>query len=239
MAEHTAWDSVRIREGGYSTDNMIKSMDDDELMRKMGIPERVARWVPSNPVEELPHEVKFWLAHLPHIFRPLTNENLEMYAKGLILYGPSGSKKTSSAASLLLHLIRLGIRNTDPTGANKSWHGWAMGRFVDWQDASEMFRQAAGGRDVLVEEAAANLRWAMKPGGPTMMESGDFLVIDDISRERATEFNSGELHRILRHRENWGYPTILTTNHPPGDWQEVYGDVLASFMNRAFIKVEF
>jgi hypothetical protein len=141
------------------------------------------------------------------------------------------------AASILRDLVRLKIRNTDPTMQVFAWHGQCMGRFVSWQDSSELFRKASGGDEDAGERAAA-LRKSMRPGGP-LENRGDFLVIDDISREKRTEFNLGELQRILRHRREWGWTTILTTNHDPDEWHQVYDDAFASFLSRSFIPVGF
>lgn len=230
----------RYNANGYDTDHLIQGMTDRELLGHMGVPDHIREYAIRSQPDVLPAEIEFWIEHLPYIFRPQDDKNEEkpeLHAKGLILYGPGGKGKTVMASTLLLRVIRMGIKNSDPSLRNFTWHGWAMGLFVDWQDASELFRRAAG-KDEEAAFMAADLVNHMKPGGE-MDERGDFLVIDDISRERATEFNSGELQRILRRRQNYGYPTILTTNHSPKEWFDVYGDVLGAFLARSFISVEF
>ena len=64
------------------------------------------------------------------------------------------------------------------------------------------------------------------------------VVIDDISRERQTEFNQDRLHSILRKRNNECFLTILTTNFSPDQWADVYGPVLGAYMQRAFVDAE-
>jgi hypothetical protein len=230
--------SYYIKSGGYPTDHLIQGMDDQELLNHMDVPQHIRAVAEAGKDGPWHPEIQFWLDNLAYIFRPSTDLQKErpgLHGRGLILYGEPRRHKTTTACSLLLHVVRTGIRNSDPTYHNLTWHGWCMGRFVDWQDASELFRNAAGGRD---EEEAEVLRLAMRPNGE-MTRRGDFLVIDDISRERGTEFNSNELHRILRRRLNYGYPTILTTNYEPDGWQDVYGDSLAAFMKGEFNLVEF
>jgi hypothetical protein len=209
-------------------------LDDDALLAHMGVP---LKYIPFVHDTELPDEAGAWLENLPYIFRP-SFENLRkgMCGTGLILSGPGSTRKTTTAAAILLAAVRAEIPNTDPTGRNFTWHGAAMGRFVDWQEASELFRSA--NHDDEAAEAAAAIREPMHPSGP-MTERGDFLVIDDISRERPTEYNAGELQRIIRRRSDNGYPTILTTNHSPHDWAKNHGDVLAGFLSRSFVTIEF
>ena len=123
-----------------------------------------------------------------------------------------------------------------PDGTAFTWHGAAMGRFVDWQSASELFRSSNSDDDD--GETAAEIRKSTIPTGP-VAKRGDFLLIDDISRERPTEYNTGELQRIIRRRASEGFPTIITTNHAPDDWEQKHGEVLAGYLHRTFVPVEF
>lgn len=226
-----------FREGGYETDWLIDRVSDEELLMHMGVPATYVR----NAVKmqnDLPDEVEEWLASLQYIFLP-SMEDLDqgMCGTNLIFTGPGSTRKTTTAVSVLLRAIREGRRNTDPTGRNFTWHGKAMGRFVDWQDVSEVFRTANSGDEDAVFRAEQE-RMSMYPTGP-VLSRGDFLVVDDISRERTTEFNSGELQRILRRRSDNGFPSIITTNHRPEDWDDKHGEVLAGFLRRSSIAVEF
>lgn len=229
------------KEGGYITDRLIKGMGDRELLMHMGVPPRLHPYAVRDVGRRMDERIEFWFEHLPYIFRPQqdkADEKPELLGKGLIFYGPSGKGKTVAAATVLLRVIRMGIENADPTGRNWSWFGWCMGAFEDWQDASDMMRRGSSRSEENPAQESEAMNQRMLAMGP-MENRGDFLVIDDISRERRTEFNSGELHRVLRHRENYGYPTILTTNHPPKDWTLVYDEALAGFLDRAFLPVEF
>ena len=224
-----------VKKNGYPTHHLNAGMSDEELLAYMGVPltyiDHAVEMTDFDP------DIELWLENLPYIFRP-SFENLkrDLCGKGLLLCGPPSTRKTTTAAAVLLRTIRKQIPNTDPTGQNKTWHGWAMGRFVDWQEASEAFR-GANGDDEDAEEFAVEVRKAMHPSGP-MERRADFLVLDDISRERPTDYNTGELQRIIRRRADNGYPTIVTTNSVPEDWDEKHGEVLAGFLTRAFMVVE-
>jgi DNA replication protein DnaC len=227
-----------VKKNGYPTEHLIDRLSDAELLGHMGVPIKFVRHAIA--MTDFPPDVEMWLENLPYIFRPSLEKQEEkdgLCGTGLLFYGPPSTRKTTTAAAVLLQAIRKKIPNTDPTGFNVTWHGAAMGRFVDWQEASESFRNA--NRDD--GEAAAfaeEVRRAMHPSGP-MERRADFLVIDDISRERGTDYNTGELQRIVRRRGDNGYPTIVTTNHMPEDWPDYHGEVLTAFLNRAFLPVEF
>lgn len=224
---------------GYDTDNLIKSLDDGALLAHMGVPLKYTPFAPDIAVDDMDPKIQMWLENLPYIFRPSFDQLKEkpnLCGMGLLLYGPPSTRKTTTAAAVLLRAVRAGLMNTDPTGHNFTWHGWAMGRFVDWQEASEVFRNANDDEDADVE--ANEIRKAMIPSGPSI-NRGDYLLLDDISRERVTEYNTGELQRIVRRRADNGYPTIVTTNTFPEEWAVRHGEVLAGFLNRAFIRVEF
>lgn len=227
------------RSGDYPTDKVIRENNPASLLSYMGVPsEFIPRAVAAHD-QPMVEEIDAWVESLEFIFRPhqeFAQEQPEMCGVGLILHGPSGTRKTTMAAALLLRLVRMQIPNTDPFGKNRSYHGAAMGRFVDWQEASELFRSAVSDREA--EAEAAEIRRAMWPAGDPLHRA-DFLVIDDISRERTTEFNVGELQRILRRRRSHGYPTIITTNVAPEKWRAVYGDVFATYAQRSFIQVRF
>lgn len=228
------------RATGYSTDRLIDSLTDEQLLVHMGVPLRYAM-VSAEVYRSgsFTTEMLRWAEDLPTIFRPSTvpgpGLDPSMFGVGLALHGPAGSGKTTLACAFLLKLARMKVENADPTSRNYTWFGAAMGLFVDWQSASELFRQAVSSEEK--QEEAEELRARMRPDGP-MQHRGDFLVLDDISRERTTEFNLNELHRVLRIRHNECFPTIITTNHPPSKWYEVYGPVLAGFLERSSIPVE-
>jgi hypothetical protein len=220
----------------YLVTEFLDSASDRDVYREMGVPGRYVR----SDISPLNDGIREWLRNIQYIHNPTWERHdaqPDLFGIGLILWGPPSSGKTVTACALLLAMVRMGIHNTDPTLRNLDEHGASMGRFVSWQDASELFRQAASG-DEEMQEAAEDLKKAMRGHG-TNLDAGNFLLIDDISRERGTEFNKGELQRVLRYRHEQGLATILTTNHSPDEWAEYYGDVFAGFLRRAFFGVEF
>lgn len=226
----------RKLENGYPTDNLIKSLSDLELLRYMDVPPKYWDDVVHREAMSMPLAVVDWAQNLPSIYRPLPSApNKGRFGQGLIFYGEARSGKTTHAARLLLHLVRLGIHNNDPGGYNR-WDGWCMGRFVDWQEASAVFR--AGFSSPEAGERAEALRNSMMSMGP-MLEQANFLVIDDLTRERGTEFNVSELARIVRYRGDHGYPTIITTNHTPDEWESRYSEFLSGYLHDMFLPVQF
>lgn len=224
------------RPDGYETDHLIDSLTDEQLLLHAGVPMKYVRHA-AEMKDDLPEEAEAWLKNMPYIYRPPVERlDKDLCGMGLILCGPGGTRKTTTAAAILLRALRLKTPNTDPTNHNFTWHGAAMGRFVDWQEASELFRSAS--RSEEDEMAAEEVRKYMKPNGPPIHRA-DFLVLDDISRERPTEYNAGELQRTIRRRSDNGYPTIITTNHPVEKWVDAHGDVLAGFLLRSAITIEF
>lgn len=218
----------------YPVDAVL-DLDDRDLMMHMGVPQEFC----GPRRHSMPLNVRNWLRSIQYIQRPTferQDEKPDLIGAGMVFHGPGRTGKTTQAARLLLELVRLDIRSTDPALLNRAWHARSMGMFVDWQDASAKFRWAAGGSDTegVVEKMRSHM---IGEGSPK--KRADFLVLDDISRERATAFNSGELHRILRHRSSNGLATIVTTNHAPSEWESVYGDVLAAYLANKFIQVEF
>lgn len=230
---------AEYRRSHYPTNDLIDGMGDDLLLAYMGVPlSRIPEAWHIYKSQTFTPEILQWLDDLPDIYRPpVQNMVNDFPGMGLIFYGKSGTGKTTTAAALLLTVIRRKIENKDPLGLNNTWFGACMGRFIDWQTSSELFRNAVGDTDTYGEEAD-ELKRAITPAG-SALRSADFLVIDDITREKGTEFNVSLLHRILRTRYNACYPTILTANYTSDQWFAKYGEVLGTFMQRAFIPVEF
>jgi hypothetical protein len=230
------------RKSEYPVDRFVKGLTDDELLQHMGVPLRFHTHALAMYEDPFRDEIQNWLNRMPYVFRPFRkfrDEDPDLCGVGLVLWGEGGARKTTTAAAILLRLVRMGIPNTNPLpkpGGGRTYHGQAMGRFLSWQYVMETFRQGFGDDDIA--EDAQILRDVMYSSA-SRQDSADFLVLDDVSRERTTEWNIGELQRVLRWRHEHGYPTILTTNHSPGLWKRHYGKVMSVFMERAFIDVRF
>lgn len=221
----------------YDTDRIIDRSTDRQLLEAMGVPQQFHRRLWGDGI---PQEVLDWVLTLPWAQRPSyerQDEMPEVFGKGLVLYGPPNTGKSTLAAELLLRLVRMKFRNTDPSLRAHGWHGAMTGRWFDWQECSGIFREAARGEEQ--SDVAEELENVMMGGGKMGHGlSANWMVVDDLSRERVTEFNIGTLQRILRHRGNKGLTSIITTNTPPSAWEQTYGEVLASYLERQNTTVE-
>lgn len=223
---------IRVNENEHVT--TVLDLVDDDLAIHMGIPPMFA----YRKVDEVPQGVLDWIKVLPNAQRPvkeLWDAAPTFYGRGLILWGPPGTGKSTLAANLLMGLVRAEFRITDPSLLEYRYHGRAMGRWVSWQKFVELSRSGVSDSEDAEESAA--LLTAMEPGGKRVKRA-DWLVIDDVSRERVTQFSLQELSRILRHRAENGWTTILTLNTHPDRWEDVYGEVMANFLSRQFDVVE-
>jgi len=66
------------------------------------------------------------------------------------------------------------------------------------------------------------------------------LVLDDVGKEHngGSGFTVNTLHDLLRSRYDKAFPTIITTNLTPAQFDPVYGGAMASFIHEAFDIVE-
>ena len=230
---------------GYPVDQFLDQVNDWDLLAHMGVPTRFRSHVIDMYTEPFPPEVESWVASMRYIFRPppsLQKTKPDLCGMGLVLWGESGTRKTTTAAAILLRLVRMRVPNLDPNPLplqGGTYAGSCMGRFVSWQDAAETLREGVTeSTDDGGASEALLLRRSMRCEDP-LLRAADFLVLDDISRERTTEWNLGEIHRIMRYRHDNARPVIVTTNTDPQDWVRRYDEVFAAFLDRAFFKAEF
>lgn len=67
-------------------------------------------------------------------------------------------------------------------------------------------------------------------------------VLDDVGKEwmgrlGADSWGAGHINQIMRDREQYGLTTMVTSNHPLEQWDEVYGTAAGSFAHQAFFEV--
>ena len=219
----------------YEMDEFLAGVSDIDLMVHMGVPEDMIGYEPR----PLDPDIRGWLQNLRYCHRPTREDHLaqpNLYGSGLIFYGPSGTEKSVTAANLLLQLIRLNIRNTDPDLVSLMNHQMSMGAFLEWPQVLDLLRADATS-DLLDDETEHTKR--LLYGGGTGLKRGNFLVLDDIGRDRATDFAVSEFQRYLRYRHSHGWATILTVNHPPRQWKSIFGPVLAAYLQRSYMPIEF
>jgi DNA replication protein DnaC len=63
------------------------------------------------------------------------------------------------------------------------------------------------------------------------------LVIDDLGKEYGSKYDDTSFDEILRSRYDKALPTIVTTNVMLENWQDKYGEAMASFAQEAFVRV--
>jgi DNA replication protein DnaC len=219
---------------------------DYDLLVTAGVPKNLARVAAAVERRPLPKPAKQWLEHLDYIHHPTmerVREHPSMGGVGLVLYGDSGVGKTVMAIQTMLDIIRSDRDHWIDDSLTSRILVSMLGTYVDWQDLSQMLRERAGGNE---SEQWLRMQYALT-GEPLLghghprngpFSGGGVVVIDDISRERQTEFNQDRLHSILRKRNSECFLTILTTNFAPDQWADVYGPVLGAYMKRAFVDAE-
>lgn len=224
----------------FATTKFVRATDDRKLMQRMGVPDRLIGGADRYLDEPLPPQVQNWLKKMPMIYRPsfdtMKASDQDLPGVGLVFYGPAGTHKSVTAVRTLLAAVRLGVPDFDPNNPlRRGWAGWALGHFQDWQELSALMRVGKVEDEWRMEE----LDGLLKAGLIGETQGGQFLVIDDLSRERPTDFNLDRLSFYLRYRYERCIPTILTTNLEPDKWEDVYGSVLGQFLTRSTVQVAF
>ena len=218
---------------------------DYDLLVEAGVPKNLASRAAALDMKPLPQPARQWLDNLDYIHRPTmeqVREKPHLGGVGLVLYGDGGTGKTTMALQIMLEVIRSNRLHWIDDSKKSRILVSMLGTYVDWQDLSAMLRKEAGGED----SREWRLLEYLLEGEPYLGEhqrngpyrGGGVVLIDDISRERQTEFNQDRLHSILRKRNTEAFLTILTTNFSPDQWADVYGPVLGAYMKRAFVDAE-
>jgi DNA replication protein DnaC len=110
--------------------------------------------------------------------------------RGLLLIGLPGVGKTHIAVAILKECIRKG----------------GTGRFFTTVDLMAALRSTYSGNDALTESAVLK-----------DVSEADLVVLDELGRERATEWRDEILHLVINQRYSHRRPTILTTNFDVSD----------------------
>lgn len=130
----------------------------------------------------------------------------------LILHGWFGMGKSHLAASI----VRAALDN-----------GWRDVYFRVWPDYIERLKQAKF-NDNYDEDELTIIR---------ELRDGKLVVIDDLDKDKSSDWVRGVLYKALNHRYNAGLPTVLTFNCSPTDVDEKAPGRLAleEFMGKAVI----
>ncbi len=97
-----------------------------------------------------------------------------------------------------------------PVGSGKTWAATAAAR-ERWMDGCRVEWWTA-----------PSLLEAMRPDGdrePTLRrcQTADVLVVDDLGRDKPTDWTLEQLHLVLDHRHRHMLPTVVTSNWSPVD----------------------
>ncbi len=163
-----------------------------------------------------------------------TSEAVVTEQTSLLLSGPPGTGKTHLAVSMLAALIA----------------GW----LTQWPAPVQLVDEAPGllamGRPRLVvhfvvipsflDAIRATIRHAERMDPLQQLIEADLVVLDDLGRERSTDWATERLYVLINERYNRCLPTVATTNFTPQELANRGYDVHVSRLaeDARFIRVE-
>lgn len=148
-------------------------------------------------------------------FRPVTGADNALTAakiaateqRGMLLIGRPGSGKTHLAVGVL-RAIALSHVNEDPRFMQ------FRSRFVVVPEFLDQLRERIGDANV--------------PDPLPELKTCPLLVLDDLGREKPTEWVTDRLYVLVNHRYNRELPTVATTNYPLSELADRGYDAMVS-----------
>lgn len=158
----------------------------------------------------------------------------KLSGKGLLMTGNPGFGKTTLASSLLQEMITtfaLAEFDVKDTVLVRPCYFASYNKILDLKgsiiggDVTESDIKLFQGIMGECKDDAYNVR---------------VLVVDDVGKEHKSlsGWQVNVLHDIIRNRHTNGFPTVVTTNLVPDDWEDMYGPATRSFLKEAFSTID-
>lgn len=133
--------------------------------------------------------------------------------------------KVAAWVSAVLRGSTEGLVLNGPTGCGKTWQAYGA-----WHTLAQQTGCAA------VAVAVPAFLDSLRPGRTPVasldaVERADLLLLDDLAAERASEWTTELVYRLIDARWNACKPTIITVNAPGSVLRERLGDRVASRLN--------
>ena len=153
------------------------------------------------------------------IIKKIMNTDDDTDKVGVIFSGEVGTGKTHAAYAVLRSLIHF---NPNSVSSMYDYQGMML----------DLKRESFEGRDIEQGYIWDSLvDWS---------ESDDnLLFIDDVSSKKMTDFELERMLMCVNKRVNDFYPTLLTTNIKESEFEEVFGERLASRLSGSFYIIGF
>jgi DNA replication protein DnaC len=201
-------------------------------LKVSGVPINSVGWLLKDCVDiesNVVTSLKGWMEKVK-CNRIIRAHGLKTCGKGLLLTGMPGFGKTTLASSVLQEMITtfsLAEFDVKDTVLVRPCYFASYNKILDLKgsviggDVTESDIKLFQGIMGECKDDAYNIR---------------VLVVDDVGKEHKSlsGWQVNVLHDIIRNRHTNGFPTIVTTNLVPDDWEDMYGPATRSFLKEAF-----
>jgi DNA replication protein DnaC len=205
-------------------------------LKVSGVPINSVGWLLKDCVDVEPDVVtslRGWVSHVKSK-RIIRAYGSKLSGKGLLMTGNPGFGKTTLASSLLQELITgfsLEEFDVKDTVLVRPCYFASYNKILDLKgniiggDVTESDIKLFQGIMGECKDDAYNVR---------------VLVVDDVGKEHKSlsGWQVNVLHDIIRNRHTNGFPTVVTTNLVPDDWEDMYGPATRSFLKEAFSTID-